>query len=189
MRAPVLGAWFAHHLDEVVQQAERSAEITHAHPEGIAGAIAVALASALACRGELCPDGVAFIEAVLARTPDGEVAAGLRHALTLSADLPIERVVEALGNGSRIAAQDTVPLALWCAAQHLTDYESALWLTVSALGDRDTTCAIVGGIVACRVGVEGLPPQWLARREALPQMSPAPRGRAAARALTRPRCG
>ena len=98
----------------------------------------------------------------------------------LSADLPIQRVVEALGNGSRIAAQDKVPLAVWCAAQHLTEYESALWLTVSALGDRDTTCAIVGGIVACRVGPEGLPPQWLGRRAPLPQMSPAP---------TRRRCG
>jgi hypothetical protein len=28
---------------------------------------------------------------------------------------------------------------------------SDLWQTVSVLGDRDTTCAMVGGIVACRV--------------------------------------
>jgi hypothetical protein len=33
----------------------------------------------------------------------------------------------------------------WCASQHLTDDEQALWLTVGVLGDRDTTCAIVGG--------------------------------------------
>jgi ADP-ribosylglycohydrolase len=61
-----------------------------------------------------------------------------------------------------------VPLALWCASQHLTDYEQALWLTVSALGDTDTTCAIVGGIIACRVGRHSLPANWLDHREPLP---------------------
>jgi len=43
-----------------------------------------------------------------------------------------------------------------------------MWATVSALGDRDTTCAIVGGIVACYTGVVGIPPDWLAAREPLP---------------------
>lgn len=171
MRAPVVGAWFASHLDDVVQQAARSAEVTHAHPEGIAGAVVVALAAALACRGECCPTGGAFLEAVVARTPDGDVADGLRRALTLGSDGPIERAAGVLGNGEGIAAHDTVPLAVWCAAHHLDDYERALWLTVSALGDRDTTCAIVGGIVACRVGRDGLPAQWLARREPLPALS------------------
>ncbi len=63
---------------------------------------------------------------------------------------------------------DTVPFCLWCAAQYLDNYEEAMWATVSALGDRDTTCAIVGGIVACYNGVEGIPPDWLAAREPLP---------------------
>jgi ADP-ribosylglycohydrolase len=45
------------------------------------------------------------------------------------------------------------------------DYEAALWRTVSGLGDRDTTCAIVGGIVALSAG--GVPPAWLAARERL----------------------
>ena len=44
----------------------------------------------------------------------------------------------------------------------------APWLTVSGLGDRDTTCAIVGGIVACYVGEEGIPAAWLQAREPLP---------------------
>jgi len=73
-----------------------------------------------------------------------------------------------LGNGAQISAQDTVPLVLWCASKHLTEYEPALWLTVSALGDRDTTCAMVGGIVAGRVGHAALPREWLMRREPLP---------------------
>ncbi|MFE3265420.1 hypothetical protein [Streptomyces sp. NPDC059215] len=32
----------------------------------------------------------------------------------------------------------------------------------------DTTCAIVGGIVAARTGVGAVPQEWLSRREALP---------------------
>jgi hypothetical protein len=31
--------------------------------------------------------------------------------------------------------------------------------------DRDTTCAIVGGIVALSAGRENIPSDWLARRE------------------------
>jgi hypothetical protein len=33
--------------------------------------------------------------------------------------------------------------------------------TVSGLGDRDTTCAIVGGVVVMRKGVRGVPKEWL----------------------------
>lgn len=75
--------------------------------------------------------------------------------------------VSALGSGSRILSEDTVPFALWCVAQHPTNYEAALWLTVSGLGDRDTICAIVGGIVALISGPSSIPPSWLAAREAL----------------------
>jgi len=39
---------------------------------------------------------------------------------------------------------------------------------VSALGDRDTTCAIVGGIVATQVGHAGIPDDFRRSRERLP---------------------
>ncbi len=57
---------------------------------------------------------------------------------------------------------------MWCAARHLDDYEGALWATASAGGDVDTTCAIVGGIVAARVGTEGIPVTWRDHAETLP---------------------
>ena len=72
-------------------------------------------------------------------------------------------------NGTLVTAQDTVPFVLWCAAQHLDDYPEALWLTASGLGDVDTTCAMVGGIVASFTGMAGIPPEWQAQREPLPQ--------------------
>jgi ADP-ribosylglycohydrolase len=42
----------------------------------------------------------------------------------------------------------------------LDSYVEALWHTVSALGDRDTTCAIVGGIMSLIQGEEGIPDDW-----------------------------
>jgi ADP-ribosylglycohydrolase len=72
-----------------------------------------------------------------------------------------------LGSGSRVISEDTVPFSVWCAARHLDSYEEALWSTVSGLGDRDTTCAIVGGIVALSAGRGSIPSAWLETRERL----------------------
>lgn len=77
--------------------------------------------------------------------------------------------VSAPGNRTGISAQDTVPFVLWCAAQRLQGFEEALRLTVSGLEDRDTTCAMVGGIVACYTGLEGIPAVWREVREPLPE--------------------
>jgi ADP-ribosylglycohydrolase len=67
-----------------------------------------------------------------------------------------------------VTAPDTVPFCLWVASWFSHDFVEAMWQTVSALGDRDTTCAIVGGIVSLQVGEEGIPDSWREAREALP---------------------
>jgi ADP-ribosylglycohydrolase len=169
MRIAPVGAYFADDLGKLTEQAERSAVITHSHPEGVAGAIAVALAAALAWQQKRSPMTPRdFLQEVCARTPASEVRLGLIKALALPADTAVEPAVAVLGNGSKVSAQDTVPFVLWAAAHHLNDYQDALWKTVSGLGDRDTTCAIVGGIVAMSAGVESIPPSWIQSREPLP---------------------
>lgn len=51
MRVAPLGAYFHEApVDIVVKEAERSAEVTHGHPEALAGAAATALAAWLAAR-------------------------------------------------------------------------------------------------------------------------------------------
>lgn len=172
MRVAPLGAYFADNLDAVVEQAGKSAEVTHAHPEGIAGAMAVALAAAYACRLReevAAPDPHGFLDLILPHVPESTVRAGIQRARDLPSDADISTAVAALGNGSRVSAQDTVPFTLWCAAQHLDNYEEALWATASALGDRDTNCAIVGGIVACFGSEDGIPEEWWLARESLPE--------------------
>ena len=54
-------------------------------------------------------------------------------------------------------AQDTVPVAIWLASHHLSNFEQAMWHTVQLLGDRDTLCAIVGGIVMLSAGKDTVP--------------------------------
>ncbi|MGE0710408.1 MAG: ADP-ribosylglycohydrolase family protein [Planctomycetota bacterium] len=170
MRVAPLGAYFADDLGAVVEQARRSAEVTHAHPEGAAGAIAVALAAAWAWRLREAPPRSprGLIERVLEGVPASEVREGLELARDLDPRTPLEGAGQLLGNGARVSAQDTAPFALWSAGRNLTRFADALWDTIAVQGDMDTTAAIVGGVVALCVGEEGIPPRWLAQREALP---------------------
>jgi ADP-ribosylglycohydrolase len=100
--------------------------------------------------------------------PESEVREKIRHARNLPETASVRLAVSALGNGVKLSAQDTVPFALWCAAKHLDSYEEALWLAISGLGDRDTICAIVGGIVVMSAGVDSIPQKWQTYREPLP---------------------
>lgn len=169
MRVAPVGAFFAEDLDQVVDQARQAAEVTHTHPEGIAGAIAVALAAAWAWRiGQGSMPDQSLLELVVPRVPDSEVRSKLARAATFEPNLSAPIVGAKLGNGSLISAQDTVPFTIWCAGRFLEDYPAALWAAASSYGDIDTTCAIIGGIVALRVGWDGIPLAWRATREALP---------------------
>jgi ADP-ribosylglycohydrolase len=173
MRVAPVGAYFADDLGAVVEQAELSAVTTHGHSEAVAGAIAVALAAGIAWqyRGSEVPDHTEFLEQVYQKTPASEVRRGIRKALELPRETSMDLAVAMLGNGFNVTAQDTVPFALWVAASHLDDYEEALWATVSGLGDRDTTCAIVGGIVVMCAGLESIPKQWVKHREPISPIS------------------
>jgi ADP-ribosylglycohydrolase len=171
MRVAPLGAYFADDLDAVVENARRSAQVTHAHREGAAGAIAVAVGAALAWQAAnegSRPTRQEFLDSVIPWIPTSAVRHKVQLAQDLEPDASVRMAVEKLGNGSSVTAQDTVPFVLWCAGGYLDDFEEALWRTVFGAGDIDTTCAMVGGIVAAYTGREDIPEQWLQAREPLP---------------------
>jgi ADP-ribosylglycohydrolase len=163
MRAAPIGAYFAGDAARAATEARLSAEPTHWHKEGQAGGVAVAVAASVVAGGG---DARALFDAALLHTPAGETRAGIARAASLPATARADEAAGELGSGSRVIAADTVPFALWCAARHLGDFEGAMWTTVAGLGDRDTTCAIVGGIVAA--GGAPVPEQWARAREPLP---------------------
>lgn len=169
MRAAPVGAYFANEgVVAVIEQAKRSAAVTHAHEEGQAGAVAVALAAVFAAIHGPKAESRELLEFVVEHLTPGDTHTAMRRALNIPFSRPPAVVAQMLGSGEKVISQDTVPFSLWCAARHLDSYPAALWSTVSGLGDRDTTCAIVGGIVALAVGREGIPAEWIASREPLP---------------------
>ena len=166
MRVAPVGAYFADDLDKVLYHARASAEVTHAHIEGIVGAMAVAAASALLLNkrlGRYSGEGKAFLRDVADRLPESDTKYKILTAASIPKESSIEFAVSALGNGMMLTAQDTVPFCLWCAAYFYDSMEEALWTAVSALGDRDTICAIVGGMVS--LYTDEVPPQWLSCME------------------------
>lgn len=168
MRAAPVGAYFADDVDRAAAEARASAEVTHWHPEGQAGAIAVAVAAAVAysMREDLDAARGALIGAVLERTPAGQTRDGIERAAGIPLSAGVEVAARELGTGADVSAMDTVPFCIWCAARHVDDFEEAMWTTVSGLGDRDTTCAIVGGIVALCAN-KPIPAAWRRARERL----------------------
>lgn len=167
MRAAPLGAYFAHDVLYLVREAAASAEVTHAHPEGVEGALAVALAAGLLATG--CKGPELLPRVIENNALSGKVLHGIRGANThLLMGTPFPEVVRDLGNGVPITAERTVPLALYLASTHAQDYRAALMAVLEAGGDVDTLGAIVGGLVVLSAGRESIPPEWRHWTEPLP---------------------
>ena len=161
MRVSPIGAYYFDDLEKVKTLAIQSAEITHANIEGITGAIAVAIATAIATQMKINQQNIhpqQFIKQIIQELPDSDTTSKIKKSLSVPYNYHIETVKSILGNGSKIMAQDTVPFCIWCAAHNLNDFEAALWKAVSILGDRDTICAIVGGITV--MSTEEVPNAW-----------------------------
>ncbi|MBN0046481.1 ADP-ribosylglycohydrolase family protein [Streptomyces actuosus] len=171
MRIAPLGAWYADDPEQATHQAEISAYPTHQHREAVVGAMAVAAAAALAGAPGGPPAPEALLDGVIALIPKSAVRAGLRRARDMLDYGDPGTVAAVLGCGRRTTAHDTVPFALWSAARSLGDYETAFWTTAQVGGDVDTTCAVVGGVLAA--GKAGTPPvDWAERTEDVPRWVP-----------------
>ena len=171
MRDSIIGAYFGsgegrgNNYARIVEEATLSAQVTHYHPEAIAGSIAVAIAAAVATYGPT----VEYWDRILQYTPPGVVRDAI-HVVAKDTSLTDNwKVVGAVGNGSKVTALDTVPFALWIANKTLHHFEweldRACAEAIECGGDTDTVCAMVGGILGNTV-----PPtsEMIARTEPLP---------------------
>ena len=164
MRVSPIGAYYFDDLEKVKELAIKSAEITHSNIEGVTGAIAVALATALATKMKLKQkklNPAEFISMIVEYLPDSDTKSKVNKGISIPHNYNIQTLESILGNGMKIMAVDTVPFAVWCAAHHLSDFKSAIWKAVSILGDRDTICAIVGGITIMSTEENNIPTNWL----------------------------
>ena len=106
-----------------------------------------------------------FYDFIIEHLPASEVKAKIQKAKTLPASYDVRTIVSVLGNGTNLTAQDTVPFALWCAANNTGSFAEAIWTGISGLGDRDTIAAIIGSIVVLSAGSTSIPEQWIEQAE------------------------
>jgi len=132
MRVSPVGFAFSS-LDEVLREAERSAAVTHNHPEGIKGAQAVAASIFLARSGESKKRIREYVEDTF----------GYNLRLTLDEIRP--------HYGFDETCQGSVPQAI-TAFLESTDYEDAVRKAVSLGGDSDTLACMTGGIAQAYYG-------------------------------------
>lgn len=138
MRVGPVG-WAFDSLEEVLEQAKRSAEVTHNHPEGIKGAQAVAAAIYLARMGNDKEKIRAFLE-------DG-------FGYDLSESIDSLRTWYALDyDPLYISCQKSVPPAI-IAFLDSDGFEDAIRKVISIGGDSDTLACITGSIAEAQYGV------------------------------------
>jgi ADP-ribosylglycohydrolase len=128
-------------LDDAMHLAERTAAVTHNHPEGIRGAQATAAAI------------------YLARTGSDQQAIRREIAATFGYDLsaPLDEIRETYEFD--VSCQGSVPQSI-VAFLEATDFEDAIRNAISLGGDADTMACIAGGIAEAYWGV----PEKIAQR-------------------------
>ena len=133
MRVSACG-YFATTLDEALDLARKSAEVSHNHPEGIKGAQAIASAIFLA-RQQMHKDKIrTYIEQTFG------------YDLSLTCD-DIRPDYE-----FDVTCQGSCPEAI-IAFLESNDFEDAIRLAISLGGDSDTIGAMTGGIAAAYYGI------------------------------------
>ncbi len=165
MRSVVLGA-AVKDRDLLLHLIERSTRITHADPKAFHGAAAVALAAQLATRG-LVPDPDNLRILLNSRFPDPQDEFGTlirKVASSIAGAEPTNYFARTLGlqDGVTGYMYHTVPVALHAWLSFPRDLEGGLSAVISCGGDTDSTAAIVGGLIGCGVGVQGLPASLIA---------------------------
>lgn len=164
MRVCPIGAYHFDNLQTVKYLATKSAEITHSNIEAVTGAVAIAVGTALTTQMKfdnsiLTPPE--FIDKILMELSDSDTKSKISKSKSVPYSYQIETVKSILGNGTNMTSQDTVPFAIWCTAHNLESFEEGLWKAVSILGDRDTICAMVGGMSIMSSKTENIPNTWV----------------------------
>ena len=139
-------SWFVNHDHRVMFLAEKSAQVTHNHPEGIKGAQATAMVIYWARNG----------------VPRNRIRRDLEEQFGYDTSTSVEELQETYEYNE--TCQRTVPEAFRCFYE-ARDFEDAIRNAISIGGDSDTVAAITGSMAEAKWGV----PDEI-RREALARM-------------------
>ena len=167
MRIAPIGFFFYDDGDLLRENALLCTQITHKHPQALAGALAQAMAVGMAAHrgieGEVF-DRRAFLEEIVAGVEgvDSAMAAeiGRIKELVTGGDLEarIKRIASAFPRD--VSALGAVPPAL---ASFLIndDFEATVVTAINGGGDTDTIGAMAGAIAGAYYGYSSIPAAWL----------------------------
>ena len=166
MRIAPIGCFYYHDVAGLKEKAIQSARITHTHPEGVAGAVAQAVAVGFALTKGLSGepfDRNPFVKKVADQVTD--IDTGFQDALLGIRDidgLSVPRVIDAIARRFTLSlkAIESVPASL-AAFLCTSDFRDAVVVAVNLGGDTDTIGAMAGAIAGAYYGYQKIPQAWL----------------------------
>ena len=167
MRIAPIGFFYYNDREKLVQTALLSAQITHRHRQGMAGALAQALAVGLATEHGVRKqqvDRCSFLReiATQVRLVDHEVADELSRIGSLETAGGLEDKIEqiAAAFARDISAKGAVPPAL---ASFLLNgsFSDTVVTAVNCGGDTDTVGAMAGAVAGAYYGFSAIPREWV----------------------------
>ncbi|WP_287153193.1 ADP-ribosylglycohydrolase family protein [Candidatus Solincola tengchongensis] len=144
-------------LERLHREVREVSVITHANPEAVAGAQAVAFAVALAARGDLDPPSL-IAETVRFIGPCAVSERLLLAERFLAEGMEPEEALARLGTSGYVV--ETVASAFFCFLRTPGDFEETVSRAVEGGLDADTTGAVAGAISGAFNGLEGIPERW-----------------------------
>ena len=141
MRASPIG-WVAPTLQWAVDEAAKSAKVTHNHPAGVMGAQAVAASVFLLRTGGTKEELVTYLERTVPHYNLRRTVAEIRPTYTFD-----------------VRCDGSVPESI-IAFLESTDFETAIRKAISLGGDSDTIASIAGALAHAYYGT--IPDSWIA---------------------------
>ncbi len=156
--AALLGVYASYDLS-LVRELVRSTCLSHGDPGAEQGALAVAVAAALATKHPGL-DSRILLDRIIEQLDD-------QRLIELLLELDVERSSETIANarglepGASDLVHHTVPRALRCWLRNRESFERALTEASQLGSDTATVAAIVGALSGAELGVAAIPKPWL----------------------------
>ncbi len=168
IRVAPIGFLYQHDPERLREVAHVTGIVTHAHPAADAATIAAAYLIKLALDGippsEYIGRAMDFTKGI-----SDEFESALERAEHVGGWDDEFAAITHIGDGW--VGDEAVAMAVYCTMRYPDDYVGAVRLAANIPGDSDSVACITGGIIAGRVGLEGLPQDWIARLERLEELT------------------
>ncbi len=139
--------------------------LTHGHPSGyLASGVLAAMISNIKAGADVMESLQTALEILKDYPNNSECLEAVEKAIHLAehSELTPENI-ETLGGGW--VAEEALAISIFCALKSESDFSEGVLAAVNHTGDSDSTGAITGNILGCRLGASAVPAKWTNRLE------------------------